>query len=541
MNGQGIDTSAMLTMLALVAAVWAVVPSGSRLSFRLALSWWDWAVIWGLVLAIHCLYFEPVLRQLRIYPVLGPWKWGFDKGGTQYLLFLMLASFTYLRSRRTRLNRRKLPLFARLATSLLHARKFEELAQLLDDHLQATLVFANRSGVRSAVASWIRPTQALPQIAVGENGAVMLVEPPRRPSVIRAWNRVRWRAASLVERAGSSQQQARTLTNLLLSSRQMVGYLALARPHLCVDVMQPASQISEDFQDLVFQAMLADDASILYLEIKNSQNLAGAQGHRLALPNENYLLSFYLKDVEVAGKLGVYRSVGEAVLSHIECDEALALRINGPLLAYQEVGKFRCPIYVGVRFFRIMVLEGLHQRSDDHLWLHYFPHFSARLVARAREAEPDDSNHEFATPLSYLLHELIDGTCAWIDDAARLTAPGEAVAADSLEGDHVYVAFQAAEAVGRVLEPILRTDRVTARLKSELLAVILGLIRRVEQHEQLSQLATAVVTSVINPYGFKLDASYLTELNECYEAQDHVLRAQTPAFGEALANALAEL
>jgi hypothetical protein len=233
--------------------------------------------------------------------------------------------------------------------------------------------------------------------------------------------------------------------------------------------------------------------------------------------------------------------VGEAVLSHVESDAALAVRLNGPLLTYQEVGKFRCPIYVGVRFFRIMILEGLHQRSDDHLWLHYFPHFSARLVARAREAEPDDSNHEFATPLSYLLYELIDGTCAWIDDAARLTAPGEAVAADSLEGDHVYIAFEAAEAVGRVLEPILCTNRVTARLKSELLAVVLGLVRRVEQHEHLSELATAVVTSVINPYGFKLNATYLAELSACYGAQDHVLRAQTPRFGKALATAVAQI
>ena len=45
MNPAGIDTSALLTMLGLIAAVWAVVPSTARLSFRLSLNRLDWLVI----------------------------------------------------------------------------------------------------------------------------------------------------------------------------------------------------------------------------------------------------------------------------------------------------------------------------------------------------------------------------------------------------------------------------------------------------------------------------------------------------------------
>lgn len=49
----GIDTGTLLTMLGLITAVWAVVPSTARLSFRLSLNWLDWLGIWAALLVIH--------------------------------------------------------------------------------------------------------------------------------------------------------------------------------------------------------------------------------------------------------------------------------------------------------------------------------------------------------------------------------------------------------------------------------------------------------------------------------------------------------
>jgi len=148
--------------------------------------------------------------------------------------------------------------------------------------------------------------------------------------------------------------------------------------------MERATNFVEGFQDDFFDALLANEASILYSEIKNNDNF-GEGGNRLALPDENRLLRFYCVDVDVAARLGVYRSVGEAVLTRIDADEALQKKLNGRLLTFQEVGKHHDPVYAGIWFFRIMVLEGLHQRVTDHLWLHYMPHFARRLVDRARE------------------------------------------------------------------------------------------------------------------------------------------------------------
>ncbi|URI11627.1 hypothetical protein MW290_22075 [Aquincola tertiaricarbonis] len=181
-----------------------------------------------------------------------------------------------------------------------------------------------------------------------------------------------------------------------------------------------------------------------------------------------------------------------------------------------------------------MVLEGLHQRVADHLWLHYMPHFASRLVDRAREVRPEDENHEFPTPLAYHLYEVVDVTLEWINDAKDLTEPGDTPFPDQREGRHVHISFEAAGAIGRIVQYILMSPRVTRRLKNELLGVALAALRSVEQHDRLAPLAGVMRANLIEPYGYREQNNYLYILNQCFEEQDHVLRAQLESFRDAL-------
>lgn len=318
----------------------------------------------------------------------------------------------------------------------------------------------------------------------------------------------------------------------LLSSRRLVARLAITRPYLCVEVMERATLVEDSFQHEFFNTLLINDASVFYSELKNNENL-GKGKYRLALPEENRLLRFYCVNVDVAGRLGVYRSVGEAVLTRIDSDEALERRLNGRLLTFREVGKHHDPVYAGIQFFRIMVLEGLHQRAPDHLWLHYMPHFASRLVDRAREVRPEDENWEFPTPLSYLLYEIVDTTAVWMREAEVLTRPGDVIFPAQREDDHVYISFEAAEAIGRVIQVILLSSRVSCRLKNDLLTVALTTLRDLEQHDRLVPLAHVMQANLIEPYGF-IEQKYLSILKQCFEQQDPVLRSRLGRFREEL-------
>ena len=535
MNDAGIDTSALLTMLGLIAAVWALVPSTARLSFRLSLNWLDWLLIWATLLTIHMLFFEPVLIALG-FPNLGPWRWGFDKSATQYLLFLLLAGFVYWRSRKTKLTRWNLGLFDDLTTSLLHAGKFEELAELLHRHLESALSLATPSSVRSRLADVIRPQRPAFKFEFHDDGSIAFGEDAPTSWSARKVFGFRERLADIVGPSQRVQRRAAIVIKRLLSSRRLVAHLAIVRPYLCMRVMERATRVDETFQDEFFDALLADEASVLYSELKNNHNLLTG-GHRLALPDENRLLQFYFVDVDVAARLGVFRSVGEAVLARIDADEALQKKLNGPLLTFQETGKNHNPVYAGISFFRIMVLEGLHQRVADHLWLHYMPHFASRLVDRARPLQPDDENHEFATPLAYLLYEVVSATVVWIKDAERLTKTDDVLLREQFEGEHIYISFEAAEAIGRVIQPILISPSVPQRLKEELLGVALSTLRDLEQQAHLAPLASAMRGYLIEPY-YSKEQNHLYNLKQCFDKQDHVLRAHLRYFSAELDAAL---
>lgn len=532
MNPAGIDTSALLTMLGLIAAVWAIVPNTARLSFRLSLNWFDWLVIFAALLVIHGFFFEPVLTALG-FPTLGPWLWGFDKSATQYLLFLLLAAFVYWRSRRTRLTRWNLGLFDDLTTSLLHAEKHEELADLLRRHLVSALDLAAPKSVRSRLAYAIRPQRPGLQVVLHDDGSIGLEAGASTNWFFRKWFSFREWLADLVGPSQQVQRRAAIVVKRLLSSRRLAGFLAIAQPYLCMEVMERTTRFAESFQSEFFNGQLANEDSVFYSELKNNDNFGG-EGHRLALPDENRLLRFYCFDVDVAARLGVYQSVGEAVLARIDADEALQKKLNGRLLTFADIGKHHDPVYAGIWFFRIMVLEGLHQRVGDHLWLHYMPHFAGRLVDRAREVRPEDENQEFSTPLGYLLYEVVDATAVWVKDAVALTKPGDVLLPDQLEGNHIYISFEAAESIGRVIQTILMSPRVPHRLKNQLFGVVLTTLRDLEQCTHLASLAGVMRAHLIEPYGFREQPNYLNILKQCFDEQDHVLRAYLGRFSEEL-------
>lgn len=205
---------------------------------------------------------------------------------------------------------------------------------------------------------------------------------------------------------------------------------------------------------------------------------------------------------------------------------------------YQENDKIRCPIYCGLFFFRIMVFEGLYQHNPDHLWLHYVTHFTDKILKRMRSVEADDRNHEFATPFSYLLYEVVDLTMDWVEDAERVSDPDQPLAEDQMEGRHAHISFEAASAIGPVLNSILLADNVTDRLKDELIGVVLYTLRRIGGRAHLAPLSRAVESSIVRPFGFSPTREYLELVALHYGNQDHELRGVTKQLEAAIDEAL---
>lgn len=92
-----------------------------------------------------------------------------------------------------------------------------------------------------------------------------------------------------------------------------------------------------------------------------------------------------------------------------------------------------------------------------------------------------------------------DATTVWIRDAEALTSSSDELHPDQRKGHHVYISFEAGEAIGLVMQPILMSLRVPLRLKVELLCVVLTTLRDLEQHAHLAPLARLIGVHLIGP------------------------------------------
>ncbi|MCY1290394.1 hypothetical protein D9M70_395380 [compost metagenome] len=106
-----IDTTNLLTILGVVAAIWALISPTSRLQLRFCMTWLDWTIGVSVLLLAHYLVFAPALVQLGLYYSLGPWRWGLNSSSAVYLLLLVVAFYFLWRTRSPTLVRGKIQIF----------------------------------------------------------------------------------------------------------------------------------------------------------------------------------------------------------------------------------------------------------------------------------------------------------------------------------------------------------------------------------------------------------------------------------------------
>lgn len=527
-NDIAIDTSSLLTILGVVAAVWAIIPTNNRLRFRLSVTWIDWLIVIAVFLIAHYLVFEKTLRALGLYYSFGPWKWGLDKGSAVYLLLLALGIYLLARARAPRLAKQNIGTFGKLVDNLLLMKRYDELVSLVEPQLSRLI---NLSQHRPLSARFLATFAPKPDFNVqillhGKSNQHDLKRKHRFRSKLSQFETI------LLERDHSSRH-ANEILQGISNSPALVTHLAVTQPKFCLRLLERPEVVREDFIELFIDALLTDHTSRIYIELKNNQNQNGR--HRLALPEANRILCFFFKDVSVAAKLGVYRAIGESVCRTLDENSHLAEVYNHSLGYYNEVGKYRCPVHAGIKLFEIMVHEGIHQGQQDHLWLFYFTHFTTNILEQMREASPDDENHEWPTPFNYLLYEIVSISSNWIDDCLNIKVSDIPVAIrEEKNFDIFYIPKQATVALGSIVQDIVLSSKVTDRFKGYLLEIVLRRYKHIEHDAQTVQVANDLVTSLTVGADFPTKMEYRYALKEIFEQLGYQRRDEMLKFKSAI-------
>lgn len=522
-----IDTTGLLTILGVIAAVWALISPTNRLRLRFCTTWVDWVVGGSVLLLVHYLVFAPALEQLGVYYSLGPWKWGLDSSSVVYLLLLSVALYFFWRTRFPTLARGRVHVFRELIENLHLTRRYDELVLLVEPQLPTLISLARKE---SWLVRWIESRRN----SKDELAALLRGETPKPPSAwCKQWRRLLHTLKSGCAERDKASLQAREILLNLVTSPELTVHLAQAHPHFCLKLLEADEAIRSDFISRYIDALLDSTGSRLYVELKNNQNLNG--GSRLYLPESNRLLRFFFADAARAVKNGLDAAIGESVCRRLDEDKHLADKLNEPLGSYQEVGRFRCSINSGITLFEIMVHEGIHQGLQDHMWLHYFRHFSEKILKQMSGPPDEEAYQEWPTPFHYLLSRLVGVATDWAEQCARMDdseIPQETLCADLF--DRHYISKEATKVLGEMLHDIIPSEKLSASFKMYLLGIAIRSHVKLQGDPKTADVAASFSSAVIVGASLPTKVAYRQELRNIFGSLDHVLRGNASAFETAL-------
>lgn len=496
-----IDTTSLLTILGVIAAVWALVTPNARLRLRFCLAWWDWALVGFAFLLSNYLVFAPALKSLDLYFSFGPWKWGLDSSSAVYLISLAVAIYILFRLKNPKLSVGRTGIFLNLVENLHLTKRYDDLAQLLAPQLEKLISIIDRP----------MKNRLCDKIA----------------NILRISNHE------------TASEYAREALSNIVSSPELTNHFALAHPSLCLELIKIEPIVRSDFTSNFISALLNSPNSRLYVELKNNLNVS--RGHRLFIPKNNRILHFFFSNAKFAADLAIYRDIGEYLHWRLDEDEKIIETLNKSLGSYYDVSKYKCPIYSGVTLFEIMVHEGIHQGLQDHLWLHYYKYYAKKIIKNMNR-QSDEFNGEWETPFHFLLCHLFSVAtdwaeqCEWIDEKE---IPQENKETDDF--DLHYISKESTKLISDMLQLVLTNNKLTLKSRKDILDIVVSCYIRLKRNKNLKDVADSLLTFTTRGEYNMAAPHYRKELLGIFNIlDDHRLRIDAPEFRTAIESAIQE-
>lgn len=271
-----------------------------------------------------------------------------------------------------------------------------------------------------------------------------------------------------------------------------------------------------EFAEQYFAVLLKNKNSILYKEIENNQNLSPSNFHRYSIPNSNRIIHSIFSDIDLAKELQVWKPIGEVIIAIL--DEQYR-KDRDVYTEYQEkiTGDskelFNDSVFVGIRFFDIMIREALYQKVDWHMWLYYYSHFVESICKNYKINEYSQPEAEFPNTYSYMLYEIISNLRDWIKliekDPTNVQQDLEHVNCNHENGNIIKSSIIC---LAQCSQKILNTDTIPDKFKEYLTHIVFELyfdlaLSTKETPQKYGEILVCCILDGIYNYGRK-DRTY---------------------------------
>ncbi len=204
-----------------------------------------------------------------------------------------------------------------------------------------------------------------------------------------------------------------------LNDKEFVRSIVQNRPYFILKSLPPSTHEIEYFVFLFFYFLIEEKGSILYSEIENNVDIVDFSKKRYYIDPQNQLLYKIFHNSNVAYESKLWKPIADSVIAHLDYankDDKLIKEYNEYNSKFQNE-PFENPVYVGIRFFDLMIREALFQNINSSMQLKYYMELFTEKICDnfSPTATEGQLSCESSTIYSYLLYEIIYALTEWLD------------------------------------------------------------------------------------------------------------------------------
>lgn len=532
-----------LTVLALIAAVYAVLTPVQRLKLSL---FWPWQLLLAAPACAAILFLELYQPNLacRLSSVslcawlsFGPAPQA--AGKTAFLIAAAWLASAIAIHRFARPMAANAAALCRVATGLLDEERYGEAIELLSPQLKLLAATSRRRSSLQRLHDW------LAGFGSTDRGVfALLAQPPgARPRLGDNWpdaaaRPFRW-LANLVPSHRRAEQAASDLFQHLFNATQLFDYVASRRPYFGLRLIAQDVFGAGDFSEKYLGRLIAEPTSLLYQELATADGIDGLLGYKLL--ERNRLLHYLFADAQNAERLSAWQAVGDYLVRLVNGSERPGYRawLNSAPRDF-EAEKMRDPLYMGLFYFSLMVTSAARQGVGYHMWLFYLRTIAAGLADHYDSTGDEvDRDAEFPVRVARLLYELFHYLTQWIGMFEHLPESSFHRRFPEKPDRVATVPHAAGVTLGRALASVIRSDRLDTQVKATLLEVAIRAVRALHpDNGEISRMRAWLIDALLDSAETSPRA-FWSQLQGYYGLIDLMLRYEVQDFTEALSERLA--
>lgn len=500
----------LLAVFAILIAWYTLLTDERRVDLKLRLSKLNILFIIFFISTILVVIYSKVL--LSIFPIKPiPWVLGFNEDTLAFTCLCIIIAFFGFKILGKRIPKANLTNWIRVSEKYMRAKKMEQLGYLFDKYHEQLFDIISGKKWYVRVHDFLNPS-LFPIIIDKEKVKKIQFKQSRRL------------LSKLFPCEDKNQEAIQLNISKLLKSKPFAHYLIDTHPHIAMKATCLWFRDRDEYDTNFFTYLISNPNSIMYRELRDNQNRSHTGEY--ALDESNVLLNFYLNDIRTAISVGIWKPVGDYVVSYIKKQKGNSNFYNQPDNYFSSSDeRWECPIFVGLVFFDVMISTAIFKRSKDHMWLMYYRHFLEGIIESHEISENIDVNREFPTRFDYLIYESIYNCNIWVGATEYLCYNGWTT--DEIKQSPEY---HASITLGAMMRLIITSDKLQKNQKTYLLEIIIKRMNSLDQSKK-SFYSEAIFINLTRSYSWSgVDTNTVSELRQLYKSVDHVLKIKSSTF-----------